>query len=80
MAVEFKYQRIIPHNSSGPISDSNPLPTAPAGFKIPDFDNIIYTYTGSNVTKITYRVATVTVATLDLAYDGSDNLLTIIKT
>lgn len=74
-----------------PVSESNPMPvtggtggaagTVP-GLEIPAHDYVELSYTGSNLTSIIYKTggaAGTTVATLTLAYDGSDNLVSITK-
>lgn len=43
----------------------------PLGFNIPDFDEIVLSYTGTNLTGVVYKKLTVTVATLTLSYTGS---------
>ncbi len=53
------------------------------GLNIPIHDYVFCSYTGSNLTGVIYKVggsAGVTVATLVLTYDGSNNLLTVSKT
>jgi hypothetical protein len=46
------------------------LPTI-TGLSIPEHDNIQLSYTGENLTGVTYRVGATTVATLTLSYTGS---------
>jgi len=41
------------------------------GFDIPTHDDIVLSYTGSNLTQVVYKLLTVTVATLTLSYTGS---------
>jgi len=43
---------------------------------IPAHDAEAYTYSGSNVTLITYTLNGATVATVAMTYDGSNNVLT----
>jgi hypothetical protein len=46
------------------------------GIVLPNCDTETYTYTGSNVTKITYKVggtSGTTVGWMDIVYDGSGN-------
>ena len=53
-----------------------------AGLEIPDHDYIDLSYTGSNLTGVVYKTGGsggATVATLTLAYDGSDNLISVTK-
>ena len=52
------------------------------GLSIPKHDYISLTYTGSNLTGVVYKSggsSGVTVATLVLAYDGSNNLTSVTK-
>ncbi|MCW2276396.1 hypothetical protein GJ654_18890 [Rhodoblastus acidophilus] len=58
------------------------LKAAIAGMSIPVHDYIGLGYTGGNVTTVTYKTggaSGTTVATLTLAYDGSNNLTSITK-
>lgn len=43
-----------------------------------EYDEIVLTYTGSNVTTVVYKLATATVATLTLSYSGS-NLIGVVR-
>jgi hypothetical protein len=59
----------------------NPIPTV-EGLSIPEHDYIALSYTGTNLTGVTYKeggASGTTVATLTLAYDGSDNLTSVTK-
>ena len=52
------------------------------GLEIPTHDYIANTYTGSNLTQTVFRRGGASgkiVATLTLAYDGSNNLLTVTR-
>jgi hypothetical protein len=52
------------------------------GLTIPEHDYVAMTYTGSNMTTVTYKqggAAGATVAMLTLAYDGSGNVTSITK-
>lgn len=52
------------------------------GLLVPAHDYVSLSYTGTNVTGITYKEGGsggITVATLTLTYDGGDNLLTITR-
>ena len=52
------------------------------GLEIPTHDFIQNTYTGSNLTKVEFKrggSGGKVVATLDMTYDGSDNLLTVTR-
>ena len=52
------------------------------GLSIPAHDHIALSYTGSNLTGVTYKsggASGSTVATLTLAYDGSNNLTSVTK-
>ena len=48
------------------------------GFSIPVYDEIVLSYTGSDLTGVVYKLATVTVATLTLSYTLG-NLTGVIK-
>ena len=59
----------------------NPIPVV-TGLEIPEHDYIDLSYTGSNLTGVVYKTGGsggTTVATLALAYDGSDNLISVTK-
>ena len=59
----------------------NPIPTL-TGLEIPAHDYIDLSYTGSNLTGVVYKdggSGGTTVATLTLAYDGSNNLTSVTK-
>ena len=59
----------------------DPLVTV-AGLSIPEHDYIGLTYSGSDLTGVTYKTGGsggTTVATLTLAYDGSSNLTSVTK-
>jgi hypothetical protein len=59
----------------------NPIPTVD-GLSIPAHDYIVQTYTGVNLTNVVYKnggAGGTIVATLDMTYDGNDNLLTVTK-
>jgi hypothetical protein len=52
------------------------------GLQVPAHDYIAFSYTGSNLTGVVYRrggVSGTIVATLTLAYDGSNNLISVAK-
>lgn len=52
------------------------------GLEIPTHDYIVNTYTGSNLTKVEFKRGGASgkiVATLDMTYDGSNNLLTVTR-
>lgn len=58
-----------------------PLPVF-TGLEIPAHDYIALSYTGSNLTGVVYKdggAGGTTVATLTLAYDGSNNLTSVTK-
>jgi hypothetical protein len=65
----------------------NPVPVSGTvnvltGLEIPDHDYIALSYTGTNLTGVVYKTggaSGTTVATLTLAYDGSDNLTSVTK-
>ena len=50
------------------------------GFNIGSFDDVVLTYTGSNLHTVTYKANGVNVAVLTLSYDGSNNLTEIVRT
>jgi hypothetical protein len=59
----------------------NPIPTL-TGLEIPAHDYIALSYTGANLTGVVYKTGGsggTTVATLTLAYDGSNNLTSVTK-
>ena len=59
----------------------NPIPTL-TGLEIPAHDYIDLSYTGANLTSVVYKdggSGGTTVATLTLAYDGSNNLISVTK-
>ena len=61
--------------------DGDPLAVI-NGLSIPEHQNISLTYTGSNLTVVVYKTGgsgRTTVSTLTLAYDGSDNLISVTK-
>ena len=61
--------------------DGDPLAVV-AGLSIPDNDYIALSYTSSNLTGVVYKTGGsggTTVATLTLAYDGSNNLTSVTK-
>ncbi len=54
-----------------------------AGLEIPAHDYIALSYTGNNLTGVTYKTGGVggtVVATLTLGYDGSNNLTSVART
>lgn len=52
-----------------------------AGALIPTaYDEVVLSYTGSNLTGVVYKLAGATITTLTLTYDGSDNLIHVVKT
>ena len=64
-----------------PVDIGNPIPTL-TGLEIPAHDYIDLSYTGANLTGVVYKdggSGGTTVATLTLAYDGSDNLTSVTK-
>ena len=61
--------------------DGDPLAVV-AGLSIPEHDYIALSYTSSNLTGVVYKTGGsggTTVATLTLAYDGSNNLTSVTK-
>lgn len=54
------------------VSSSNPLPVSVYSGLVPEsYDEIGLSYTGSNLTTVTYKKASATIATLTLTYSGS---------
>ena len=61
--------------------DGDPLVVV-GGLSIPEHDYIDLSYTGTNLTGVVYKTGGsggTTVGTLTLAYDGSDNLISVTK-
>jgi hypothetical protein len=61
--------------------DGDPLAVV-AGLSIPEHDYIALSYTGTNLTGVVYKTGGsggTTVATLTLAYDGNDNIISVTK-
>jgi hypothetical protein len=75
----------------GPLTDAELRATAVpvsgtvnvlTGLEIPEHDYIDLSYNGSNLTGVVYKTGGsggTTVATLTLAYDGNDNLISVTK-
>lgn len=62
--------------------DGNPVPVSVPGLQIPSHDYIALTYTGSNLTGVAYKTGGsggTIVASLALAYDGGNNLISVTK-
>jgi hypothetical protein len=60
----------------------NPIPVV-TGLEIPEHDHIALSHTGDNLTGVVYKTGGsggTTVATLTLAYDGSDKLTSVTRT
>lgn len=71
----------IANDSGNPVPVSGTVNTL-SGLEIPDHDYIALSYTGSNLTGVVYKTGGsggTTVATLTLAYDGSNNLTSVTK-
>jgi hypothetical protein len=61
--------------------DGDPLAVV-AGLSIPEHDYIALSYTGTNLTGVVYKTGGsggTTVATLTLAYDVNDNIISVTK-
>lgn len=65
------------------VTSTGELVTSPTGVSIkvigsviPDHNNVLMTYTGSNLTTVQYRLNTTVVATITMTYDESGNMLT----
>ena len=54
------------------------LDVSVGGFIIPTYDEIVLSYTGSNLTGVVYKLAASTVMTLTLSYTGS-NLTGVVR-
>jgi len=71
----------VTNDSSSPATVSGTVNTL-EGLAIPEHDYISLSYTGTNMTGVVYKTGGsggTTVATLTLAYDGSNNLTSITK-
>lgn len=51
-----------------------------AGFNIGTYDDIVLTYSGTNISTVTYKLSSVIVGVLTLTYDSSSNLLEVKRT
>lgn len=60
---------VIPMGGGGVRKDSS------ADFNLGTYDDVVLTYTGSNLTGVTYSYRGRTTAVLALSYDGSNNLI-----
>lgn len=58
--------------------EGNPLRVSVAGLVPEEHDEIVLGYTGSNLTSVVYKLATVTLATLTLTYTG-DRLDSVVR-
>ena len=61
--------------------DGDPLAVV-TGLSIPEHDYTSLSYTGTNLTGVVYKTGGsggTTVATLTLAYDGNDNIISVTK-
>lgn len=66
------------------ITADNPFPVDIPGFKIPNYDEIVLTYVSAGngageIETVTYKLATVTQATLTLSYDANNKLSGVVK-
>jgi hypothetical protein len=43
------------------------------------YDNVTLSYTGTNLTGVVFKLVAVTVSTLTLSYDGSNQLIAVVK-
>jgi hypothetical protein len=57
---------------------SNPVPVI-SGLNIPNHNRVSLAYSGSNLVGVAYSFNNVGVATLTLSYDGSNNLISIVR-
>jgi len=63
---------------NSPISKDNPLAVMDFSSLIPArYDSMELSYTGSNLTSVIYKSDGLTITTLTLSYDGSDNLIKV---
>jgi len=79
-------QRVAVHDpiteKDARVASSGALQVQIEGLQIPAHDYIGLSYTGDNLTTVTYKTGGsggTTVATLTLAYDGSNNLTSVTK-
>lgn len=56
----------------------NPIPVV-TGLEIPKHNRISLAYSGTNLVGVAYSMNTVGVATLTLSYDGSNNLISVVR-
>lgn len=71
----------IKNDAGNPVPVSGTINTL-SGLEIPDHDYIALSYTSTNLTGVVYKTGGsggTTVATLTLAYDGSNNLTSVTK-
>lgn len=71
----------IKNDAGNPVPVSGTVNTL-TGLEIPDHDYISLGYTGTNLTSVVYKTGGsggTTVATLTLAYDGSNNLTSVTR-
>jgi hypothetical protein len=76
-----RYVNDLGNGHSGLLNIGNGLPVL-TGLSIPTHDSIALSYTGTNLTGVVYKIGGalgMTVATLTLAYDGSNNLTSVTK-
>jgi hypothetical protein len=57
---------------------SNPVPVI-SGLNIPNHNRVSLAYSGSNLVGVAYSFNNVGVATLTLSYDGSNNLISVVR-
>lgn len=66
--------------TSSPVTPANPLPVSIYSGLVPEsYDELVLNYTGDNLTEVLYKQAGILIATLTLAYSGS-NLIGVTKT
>lgn len=64
----------------GAYDDANEAFRVVANDLVPSqYDTVTLSYTGSNLTGVVYSLDGSTVGTLTLTYDGSSNLLTVVR-
>lgn len=62
--------------------EGSPIPVSIPGLQIPSHDYVALSYTGSNLTGVTFKTGGsggTTVATLALTYDGNNNLTSVTR-
>jgi hypothetical protein len=58
------------------VSGASPVSMQVLGGTIPAYNNMLMSYTGTNLTTVQYRLNVAVVATVTMTYDASGNMLT----